>query len=649
MLAELLAGSKQSPLYESIVIDKKLAPGVAVFSRARELAGELIVRVRGLEGVALDDVQSALEDGLQRFDQAGFDDAELRRIKVELEVGFYQGVSSVLSKARLLANYNEIGGDPGLIGEEIRRLQAVTREDVMRVFHKYVRGQHYVQTSFVPKEAPELAVAGSVLATVIEESVIQGSESAVSQGDIADYEKTPSRYDRSEPPYGELPVFRSPEVWSGALHNGIEIVGIEDDEAPLVSFSLLLPGGQWRDKPDQLGAAALVAALATQGTASRTPAELELAIGLLGASISFSVGAETLAIYGVTLERNLEATIALLEEMILEPRWDAEEFVRLRSAARARIVAAEGNAGAVARQTWNSLVYGKEHPFGRAARGTRESLAQLTVEDLRQWYSANVKPQGAKLQVVGSVDRARVLRAFQGLAERWEGEPPPLLDYALAPPLSGGTVYFVDLPSAKQSVIRVGKRVMPVSDPDWIRLNYANERLGRGSSARLMQLLRIEKGYTYGAGSSLGASRYAVSPWFASTSVRANVTLESMKLLREQIRNYDTTFTDSDADVTKNQIVKRKARAYETLRAKLGLLNRIALQGVPYDIVEQEISILQAMSVEDFQQVISDNLLEDDMVWVVVGDAASQLDRIAEFGYGEPTQLSNQGLLLASP
>ena len=646
VLGHLLAGSKTAPLYQVVVKEQQLAPSVSVEDNPFELAGMLFVSVQAFEGKSLGDVASAIDEGLSRFARDGVSDTDLSRIKVELETALYQGHSGVLNKARGLANYNEFAGDPGYATENLRRLQAVTSEDVMRVFEKHLYGQHFVQTSFVPKSSPELAVPGAKLANVSEEKIVQGAEAVVSQGDLGEYEKTPSKHDRSEPPLGELPVFRSPEIWNRTLSNGIDVLGIEDSELPLVKFNLVIPGGSWLDSADRSGTASLLAALSTQGTASRTPEELEQAIGLLGANIRVYTTAEAFTISVGALERNFEATVALVEEMLLEPRWDEAEFERLRSAAEASILAEEGDAGSVAGTVWRQLTYGVDHPFGKSTSGTRESIAAMTIDDLKAWHASNFVPAGARLQVVGAANADRIADAFDGLSKRWTGDAVVLPNYELPPPADGQAIYFIDMPGAKQSVINVGKRVVPVTDPEWVRLNYATQRLGGGSSARLMQLLRIEKGYTYGAGTHVGEHVKDASPWLAYTSVRANVTLESMELMRQQIVDYAPTFTDEDASVTKNQVIKRNARAYETLTAKLRLLDRIALRDLPYDIVEQETAVLQSMSTEDFQDVITSHIDESEMIWVIVGDGATQLERLKEFGYGDPIELDKQGRLL---
>lgn len=642
VLGRVLAGTKRAPLYQLVVEEKKLAPEVRAGNSSDELAGEFGIRVRALAGISLDEVAAAIEDGLARFEENGFAEAELTRIKAELETGFYQGLSGVLNKAFQLASYNEYAGDPGFASEEIKRMKAVTRADVMRVYDKYIRDRHYVQTSFVPKDSPELAISGAAMAEVVEEQVVQGAEAEVSQGEEAEYAKTPSMHDRSEPPLSAPPVLKVPEIWSRSLANGIEVIGIQDNEVPLVTFSLVMPGGQWLDAPEHAGAASLLAKLLMQGTLDRTAAELEEAIGLLGAEINIAAGKEAITLTAMTLERNLEATIALVEEILLKPRWDETEFERLRREAEAGIISSEGNPRALASRAVNHVLYGADHPYGIPIDGTRESLAAITLDDLKAWHADKLTPLGAKLQVAGAVDSERVIAALSSLAQKWTGGALELPEFKLPAAPAGQTVYFIDVPGSKQSVIYVGKRTLKSADPDYTRLDYANERLGGGSSARLTQLLRIEKGYTYGAYSGLRPTINDVARWVAMTSVRANVTLESLQLIRDQISNYGATFTDQDADVTKNQVIKRNSRAFETLQAKANLLNRIAIQNLPHDIVEREQAMLSQMTMSDFHRVIDQYLNEKEMIWIVVGDGETQRKALSDFGYGEPVELDRQ-------
>jgi len=262
-------------------------------------------------------------------------------------------------------------------------------------------------------------------------------------------------------------------------------------------------------------------------------------------------------------------------------------------------------------------------------------VAGIELDDLKRYASAYVSPSAASFHVVGAVSHETVQQTLAGLIERWPAKPVDIPNQPEPPRATGQSVYFVDVPGAKQSVLQVGRLALSATDPDHTRLDFANERLGGNSSGRLFQLLRIEKGYTYGATSGL-VDTVEMGPWMARTSVRANVTLESLELVRDQIRNYAATFTEEDVEVTKNQIIKGNTRAFESLGAKLGLLRRMSRYGLATDFVERDQETLLAMTLEDFQDVITTYLDESQMIYVVVGDAETQLDRVAELGYGEP-------------
>ncbi|MBN2869170.1 MAG: insulinase family protein, partial [Flavobacteriaceae bacterium] len=333
ILGQILSGSKKSPLYNVIVEEEKLAPSVSSYQSSSELAGEFVFRVRANANTDLDSVKVAIEEGLKRFETNGVNKKELKRIKAELETQLYQGVSTVLNKAFQLVQDNEFGGDPSYITKTANLTNAVTAEDVMRVYNQYIKGKNYVMTSFVPKNQVELAVADSKEAEVWIEEVKQNVASEeVSQGEEAVYEKTPSKYDRSEPPFGELPVFKSPDIWKGELANGMDLYGIENTEVPLVQFDITIPGGQLLDPEGKEGVASLFSDVMMQGTATKTPADLEEAIGLLGASIYMYSSDEDFHIAGSCLTKNFDETIKLVKEIILEPRWDEKEFNRLKQA-----------------------------------------------------------------------------------------------------------------------------------------------------------------------------------------------------------------------------------------------------------------------------------------------------------------------------
>ncbi|RYY85607.1 MAG: insulinase family protein [Chitinophagaceae bacterium] len=633
ILAQLLAGSKTAPLYQSVVSEKKLAPNVTANNNSKELAGEFSIRARGNADTKLDDVKTAIEEGLARFERNGFSEADLARIKAQLETNLYAGLESILSKAQRLGRDNEFKGDPGYVTREAQLMQAVTKEDVLRVYNQYIKGKHYVATSFIPKGQLALAVVGATEAKVWTEPIVQGvANEDVKPGQDAVFAKTKTKNDRSEPPFGAMPLFKMPAIWTGNLANGIKVYGTQSSELPMVNFEVVLRGGHWADPEGKSGVASLLASLLMQGTATKTSAELEAAIDRLGASINVTAGNEEIRLRASCLERNYEATLALAQEILLQPRWDKTEYDRLYKAMQTAIKGREANATAIAALNFNKLLYGSKHILGQPAGGTAESMAKITMDDLKAYYSQWITPSLATVHVAGAVAQERALKAFSGIGNAWKGGPAPALPaYSLPAQDRAGTVYFIDIPGAKQSVLYVGKLSVAATDPDATAISYANEVLGVNSSGRLMQVLRIGKGYTYGASSQLGKSLER-APFVAVTSVRANATLASLQIIQDMLRQYGTTFSDKEVELTRNKVLKGSTLDYETLNAKLGLLAEISKYNRSLRFVEEDQQRLVNMKLSDYQRIISQHLAESDMVYLVVGDKATQLEEVKKLG-----------------
>ncbi|MEM7297907.1 MAG: pitrilysin family protein, partial [Bacteroidota bacterium] len=576
VLGQLLSGSKKSPLYQVVVEEKKLAPNASTYQSSNEVAGEFVFRVRANSGTDLDEVKGAVEEGLARFETNGIDEKDLRRIKAELETNLYQGVSTVLNKAFQLVTDNEFGGDPSYITKTAKNTQAVTAEDVMKVYNKYIKGQTYVMTSVVPAGQLDLVVEGSNKAEVyIEEIVADVASENVSRGEVGEFEKTESTYDRSEPDFGDLPLLKSPTVWSSSLDNGMQLFGIENSELPLVYFDITIKGGHYHDPIQKAGVAALLSDLMIEGTQTKTPAELEEAIGLLGASINVFSSSEDLRITASCLSRNFDETFALMKEVLLEPRWDEAEYDRLKQALVTRLKGREASPTAVASTAFNKLIYGDDHIFGYPTSGTLATAEKITLDDLKAFYNANFSPVVANFHVVGDISQEEVERKVSSLNEEWESSNVQVATYQLPNLDNAGNLYFIDFPGAKQSVLYIGQLAISGMDEKFNEVGYANEKIGGGSSGQLFQTLRIEKGYTYGAYSFVRQTT-EVSPFTVYTSVRANATLPSLEIIKDMLANYGENFTEEDIEVTKTKVLKANTRAFESLGAKLNMLHDIS-------------------------------------------------------------------------
>ncbi|WP_227006261.1 M16 family metallopeptidase [Rufibacter latericius] len=640
-LATLLADGKKAPFNKLIVDEKQLAGRVNMYQSSAELAGQFMLSVRGYEKVDLNQVHAAVEEAFLKFEKEGFSDEDLNRIKTAQEVSFYNGLASVQGKGFQLAQYQIFAGDPGFISKDIQNMLAVTRADVMRVYQQYLKGKPYVVTSFVPKGQANLVLKGSQKASVVEEKIVEGAEEKFDASAKADYPRTPSSFDRTvEPPYGKSPETRVPNVWEGKLENGLKTLGIVDREVPLVQFNLRLNGGLLLEDSSKVGVSNLLSELLLKGTKNKTTQQLEETMEALGASISINASEEGFTISGRTLARNYGPTMALVQEILLEPRWDEQEFKLTKQQVTSQIKQQKANPNSLADNSFRKLLFGKEHILSRNILGTEASVQVITLADLQKYYAANLSPSVATFQVVGAVDQQEVMNSLAGLNQNWKTKEVRFPQYQTPTAPAASKVYFYDVPGAKQSVLRFGYMALPATHPDFYSAQVMNYILGGGGFAsQLTQQLREGKGYTYGINSSFSGSSLP-GPFVIQSGVRSNVTFESADLIRQILQNYGPTFSAQDLEVTKGFLIKSNARAFETMSAKLNLLNNISTYGWPKDYAKRREALVKEMSLNQIKTLAGQYVNPNKMYYLVVGDAATQLKKLEQLGFGKPVLLN---------
>ena len=641
-LSEILSEGKKAPLYKVLVKEKELASNPRAFNNAEQIAGNFRIIVTANSGVDLDSVASGINEAFALFEKEGVKDRDIERIKAGLETDFYNGISSVLGKSFQLAQYDVFTGNPGFITEDINNIKAVTKEDVMRVYEKYIKDKPYVMTSFVPKGQKELIVDNSEEAQVVEEAITENVQTEIADAEN-DYEKSPTTFDRDTPPaIGETPKLKIPDSWKAELDDKMEVYGIEQTELPLVNFSLVIEGGHLLDDLSKNGVANLMTDIMMEGTANKTPEELEEEIDLLGASINMYTTDESIVIRGNTLKRNFDKTMALVQEILLQPRWDEEEFARIKTSTINGIQRSDANPNAIADRVYNKVLYGENHPFAYPTSGTVESVEAITIDDLKNFYEKNFSPSVSRFHVVGDINEEEALAALDGLEENWPAKDVEIPTYEVSNDRDKASLYFVDVPNAKQSVINIGYVALPRTDADFFPAEVMNYKLGGSFSGNVNLILREEKGYTYGARSGFSGSTIP-GTFTASSSVRTNTTGESVKIFKDEIAKYKDGISQEDLDFTKNAMIKSNARRFETQGSLLGMLQEMSAYDLDPKYIENEESTVGAMTLEQHKALANKYLDESKMAYLVVGDAATQFQQFKDMGFDEVKLLDKEG------
>ena len=634
-LADLLAGTKKSPLYSVLVKEKKLTSRVMARNGSQELAGSFMISVTANPDVNLTDVEKAVFEGFEKFEKDGFTDEDLIRIKAGYETRFYNSFASVQGKAFQFAEYTMNTGDPEYYKKDLAALQSVTIADVKSAYNKYIKGKNFVETSLVPKGQLNLIVEGSKNSGIIEEDVTKAAQVKADTTKEEPIAKTPTKLDRSvKPVIGPDPEVTIPNPWKESLSNGMKVWGIVQNELPLVQYSIIIDGGHMLDKVEKAGVANMVASMMNEGTKNKTPEELEEAIGLLGASIRVNSSNEDISVEVSSMAKNFEKTIALVQEILLEPRWDSEAFDLAKSRIINNLKRNAASPDYLASNTLNKLMFG-DNILATDATGTEASVKTITIDDLKDYYNKYLSPSIARFLIVGDVDMARVKKALTDLNLKWKPKNVVIPEIKVPGPPEKSQIYFVDVPGAKQSVISIGAPSLPRTNPDFYPATVVNYKLGGSFNGIFNLILREDKGFTYGARSNFNGGKNYGS-FIATSRVRTNSTLESATIFKEEMEKYRKNIPQEYIDFTKSSLLKNNALRFETLGNLLSMLNTMTSYNLPDDYIKQEEKFIKSLTIEKQLELVNKYIDPSKMYYVVVGDAKTQLDDLEKVGLGKP-------------
>jgi zinc protease len=628
LLAELIGGDKTSILYQNL-IKNNLAVQARAYNPASELSGTFVVNVLPYPGKTLADMEKIIRDAFIEFEKRGVTDEDLQRIKNVREAGMIQELESVSGKASKLASYQTFRGNPNYIKTELAELLNLKKEDVMRVYNTYIKGKSAVITSVVPKgQLDQIAKADNFTPKRATEA-IEGSEYK-----NLSYNKAKDNFDRSKrPAAGANPVIKLPVFWKESLANGLQVIGTEDNDLPIVSMLISFPAGHAAENPTKAGIANMLTDLMNESTMKYSSEEMTTELEKLGSEISISSDRENVYVNVFALKKNLNRTLELLEEKLFHPKFDEEEF----NTAKAQNIAAIDNnatrAATIADNVYAKLLYGN-HIFGVPVVGSKKTLEALTLQDIKEYYAANIIPAKAKLVSVGKINQADLAKAVPFLINWKSQNSPTEITHPAFPEIAATTIYFINKDKAPQSEIRIGYMALPYdSDGEFYRAGVMNYTLGGNFNSRINLTLREKKGYTYGARSSFSGSKFR-GPFTASAGVKAEKTDSSLIDFFGEMSSYKASgISDAELNFTKNSLGQKDALKYETPFQKAMFLQNLLEYKLDKNYIEKQNAILEGLTKNDIDGLAKRYLPLEKMIVVVVGDRATNLEKVKKLGY----------------
>ena len=434
------------------------------------------------------------------------------------------------------------------------------------------------------------------------------------------------KLDRSHrPPVGPAVSPATPHIVRATLLNGLPVWMVRRPQLPMVSVVLQMRAGGALDG-DHAGVAAMTAALLDDGTARRSAPEFAEAVDFLGASLSASSGDEQTVVSLLTLSKHLDSALTLMGEMVTEPSFPAEEIERERTSRLQSLKQQRDLPAVVAGLTFNRVVYGENHAYGRPASGTLSSVEGIGRQDILHHYQRYYRPGNAELIVVGDIDEKTFPARLERVLGDWKPAPVPADARAVPPrPTARGTaVYLIDKPGAAQSEIRIGHAGAARStSPTYYALQVLNNLLGGQFTSRVNLNLRERHGFTYGARTQWSFRR-GDGPFFAAAGVFTAKTDSAITEFLRELRDVrgPRPATAAEVEAARNALIRSFPRRLETNDGVAAVLADLAFFKLPESEISDYNTRVAEVTPEQVTEVASSYISDDKLTVVVVGDLA---------------------------
>ena len=436
-----------------------------------------------------------------------------------------------------------------------------------------------------------------------------------------------SQIDRSKPPKsGPAPVINLGKPSTFTLKNGLKVIVVENKKLPRAYASLDVDN--YPDfEGDIKGVSSLVSALMGNGTKNQSKDDFNEEVDYMGASLSLSAGGG----YASSLKKYFPRIMEMMSDGLLNPLFTQEEFLKERNILIDGIKSSQKSVPDIASQVGDKLFYGANHPYGEFA--TIQTVENITLEDVQNYYSTYAKPNNAYLTIVGDVDFNEIKNLVKSLFKGWKKGKLPEYEMPTVNDVSKNEINFVDMSNAVQSEITVGNIInISMADPDYFALRLANQILG-GSGGRLYENLREDKGFTYGAYSGATTSRY-VGTFYASTSVRNEVTDSSVvEIINEINRIISDNVSESKLASVKEKFVGNFIMSTERPSTIATFALNIDKYNLPSNFYETYLDNFQKVTVEDIKRVTNKYFKNNNLRIVIVGKGKDVISSLEKSSY----------------
>ena len=446
-----------------------------------------------------------------------------------------------------------------------------------------------------------------------------------------------AQIDRSVmPKAGPAPEINLKEPQRFELKNGLKVLVVENHKLPRVSIQLRIDNPPIAEG-NKAGVSSFASSLLGNGSKTISKDDFNEEVDFLGARISFG----SQSAFASSLSKYFPRILELMADAAINPNFTQEEFDKEKEKILTGLKSQEKDVASIANRAQSALAYGKDHPYGEFT--TPETINNISLADVQKFYSNYFVPANAYLIVIGDVNLKEVEKLVKKNFISWTKATPPSFQFSKPSDVQYTQINFIDVPNAVQSEIAVESLVdLKMSDTDYFPALITNQILGGGGEGRLFLNLREDKGYTYGAYSSIGNDKYAPSRFRATAQVRNAVTDSSVvEILKEIDKIRTEPVSADDLKNTKAKYIGRFIMALERPETIAGYALNIETENLPKDYYKTYLERINAVSIDDVQKAAQKYFSADNARIVVAGkgsDVLGNLEKVTFKGKAVPVK-----------
>ncbi len=618
-VAGALTNGKNSRLYQRLVYNEQIATSVSAFNWENEISGLFVIQANVKPGVENAVVEKAIKEELDKLLKEGLTPKELNRLKTDYFADFTRGIERIGGfggKSDILAQNTVYGGSPDFYKTRLKGMRDATLGGIKASANKWLSdGVYVLQINPFPE-----------------------------------YNVTPSTIDRSKlPEAGPAADVVFPDIERSSLSNGMEILLAKRSTVPLVEMRMVFDAGYAADQNVKAGTATLTMNMLDEGTKSRNSLEINEQLALLGANLGTGSNLDNSYVTLSALKTNFEESLELFADVVLNPSFPQEDFERLKKQQIVGIQNEKKSPVQMALRTLPRFLYGDGHAYGNPLTGSgyESSVAEISRDDLVEFYDTWFKPNNATIIAVGDISMNDLKDKLEKHFRKWKkGDVPEKnLDQVGAP--NKNKIYVMDRPESLQSIIISGHLIQPYGEGNEVAINMMNNILGGEFTARVNMNLREDKGWAYGAYTFMQSAK-GQRPYLAYAPVQTDKTSQSMQEIMKEISAYvgDQPATKEEFEKTMENEILSLPGQWETMNSVEGSMSNIVRYGLDDDYYQKYAASVRSLSLDEIQKTAKKTIDPSKMTWLVVGDSEKIMEDIKKLGYGEVIPIDSDGNVL---